>query len=145
MDEILNNLQKIKDFRVLSRTSTEQYRETTRPPIPKIGKELNVNYIVEGSGQKYGNKFILRVQLIAANNERHLWAKSYDREIKQTSDIINIQVEIAKLIAKELEATITPEEKNLIEKIPTDNLEVYDFYLLGEYLRTQRTVDRIWR
>jgi TolB-like protein/Tfp pilus assembly protein PilF len=132
MDEVLNNLQKIKDFRVLSRTSTEQYRGSTRPPIPKIGKALNVNYIVEGSGQKYGNKFVLRVQLIAANNERHLWARSYDREIQQTSDIINIQSEIAQLIAAELEATITPEEKQTIEKIPTANLNAYDFYQRGK-------------
>jgi TolB-like protein/Tfp pilus assembly protein PilF len=143
MDEILNNLQKIRDFRVLSRTSTEQYRGSARPPIPKIGKALNVNYIVEGSGQKYGNRFILRVQLIAATKERHLWAKSYDREIRQTSDIINIQSEIARSIAKELETTITPEEKKLIENIPTDNLEAYDYYLLGEYLSNQRTPENL--
>ena len=66
MDEILNNLQKIKDFRVLSRTSAEQYRGTDKPTIPEIAKKLDVNYIVEGSGQKYGNKFRLRVQLIRA-------------------------------------------------------------------------------
>ena len=60
MDEILNNLQKIKDFRVLSRTSTEQYRGSNKLTIPKIAKELDVNYIVEGSGQKYGNTFRLQ-------------------------------------------------------------------------------------
>jgi TolB-like protein/Tfp pilus assembly protein PilF len=132
MEEVLNNLQKIRDFRVLSRTSTEQYRGSVRPPIPKIGKALDVNYIVEGSGQKYGNKFVLRVQLIAANNERHLWAKSYNREILQTSDIINIQSEIAQLIAAELQTTITPEEKQTIEKIPTTNLTAYDLYQKGK-------------
>jgi TolB-like protein/Tfp pilus assembly protein PilF len=143
IDEILNNLQKIRDFRVLSRTSTEQYRGSARLSIPKIGKELNVNYIVEGSGQTYGNRFVLRVQLISTSNERHLWAKSYDREIQQTSDIINIQSEIARSIAKELEATITPEERRLIENFPTDNLEAYDYYLLAEYLRNQRTPDNL--
>ena len=95
MDEILNNLQKIKDFRVLSRTSTEQYRGTTRPTIPEIAKKLDVNYIVEGSGQKYGNTFRLRVQLIAANNEKHLWAESFEQEIKETKDIFKIQSQIA--------------------------------------------------
>ncbi len=69
MDEILNNLQDIKDFRVVSRSSVEQYRGTARPAIPKIAKKLDVNYIVEGSGQKYGNSFRLRVQLIEAKTK----------------------------------------------------------------------------
>jgi TolB-like protein len=133
MDEILNNLQKIKEFRVLSRTSTTQFKGTDRPTIPEIAKKLNVNYLVEGSGQKYGNKFVLRVQLIAANNERHLWGKSYDREIQQTTDIINVHREIAQLIASELKASLTPEEKQLIRKNPTDNLEAYNLYLKGTY------------
>jgi TolB-like protein len=110
MEEILNNLQKISDFsRVLSRTSTEQFRGDTKTTLPEIAKKLNVNYLVEGSGQKYGNKFVLRVQLIVAGNEKHLWGKSYDREIKETSDIISIQSEIAQSIASELTTIITPE------------------------------------
>jgi TolB-like protein len=131
MDEILNNLQKIKDFRVLSRTSTEQYRGTNKPPIPKIAQELDVNYIVEGSGQKYGNTFRLRVQLIEANHDRHLWAESYDQEIKEVKDIFGIQSQIAQEIAKVLKVIITPEEKQLIEKVPTANLTAYDYYLRG--------------
>jgi TolB-like protein len=132
MEEILNNLQKISDFsRVLSRNSVEQFRDNTTKSTPEIAKILNVNYIVEGSGQKYGNKFVLRVQLIAADNENHLWAKSYDQEIKETSDIINIQSQIAQSIAVELKAIITPEEKQRIEKIPTKNLTAYDFYQRG--------------
>jgi TolB-like protein len=131
MEEILTNLQKIKDFRVLSRTSTDQYKGPDRPSIPEIAKKHNVNYIVEGSGQKYGNKFVLRVQLITGKNERHLWAKSYDREIKKTTDIISMQSEIAQLIASELKATITPEEKQQIEKTPTASLTAYDFYQRG--------------
>jgi TolB-like protein/Tfp pilus assembly protein PilF len=132
MEEVLNNLQKIKDFRVLSRTSTDQYKNSDRPTLPEIAKKLGVNYIVEGSGQKYGNKFVLRVQLIAAKNERHLWGRSYDREIKQTADIINIQSEVAQLIAMELKANITPSEKFLIEKTPTKDLTAFDFYQRGK-------------
>ena len=132
MDEILNNLQKIKDFRVFSRTSTEQYRGSNKPTIPRIAKELDVNYIVEGSGQKYGNKFVLRVQLIAANDEKHLWGESFQQEIRETSDIINLQSQIAQAIALELKATITPEEKQLIEKPSTTNLTAYDFYQRGK-------------
>ena len=143
MEEILNNLQTIKDFRVLSRTSTDQYRGTIRPPIPKIAKELGVNYIIEGSGQKYGNKFVLRVQLIAARNERHIWGKSYNLEIKQTSDIIDIQSEIATTVAKELQTTITPEAKQFIEKTPTSNLTAYDFYHQGEEEMKKYTTNNI--
>ena len=131
MEEVLNNLQKIRDFRVLSRTSTDQYKDKDKPTVPEIAKKLDVNYIVEGSGQKYGNKFVLRVQLLVAKNERHIWGKSYDREILQTSDIINMQSEIAQAIATELNAVITPEEKQLIEKKPTTNLTAYDFFQQG--------------
>jgi tetratricopeptide (TPR) repeat protein len=92
---------------------------------------LNVNYIVEGSGQKYGKKFVLRVQLIVANNEKHLWGKSYEQEIHETNDIINIQSQIAQSIASELKAKITTDEKQLINKIPTTNLTAYDFYQQG--------------
>jgi TolB-like protein len=132
MEEVLTNLQKIRDFRVLSRTSTDQYKDQDRPTIPEIAKELGVSYIVEGSGQKYGNNFVLRVQLITGKKERHLWAKSYNREIRQTTDIISAQSEIAQLIASELKATITPEEKQLIEKIPTISLTAHDFYQRGK-------------
>jgi TolB-like protein/Tfp pilus assembly protein PilF len=131
MEEVLYNLQKIKDFRVLSRTSTEQYRGTTRPTIPEIAKKLDVNYIVEGSGQRYGNTFRLRVQLIAASHESHLWAESFEQEISETKDIFRIQTKISQSIAEALKATITPEEKQLIEKTPTANLTAYDFYNRG--------------
>ncbi len=142
MEEILNNLQKINDFsRVLSRNSVERYRNNTDKSTPEIAKALGVNYIVEGSGQKYGNKFVLRVQLIVANNERHLWSKSYNREIRETSDIISIQSEIAQSIAAELKTIITPEEKQLINKIPTTNLTAYDFYQQGREEYTKYWID----
>jgi len=128
MEEILNNLQKIKDLRVISRTSVEQYRNQTKP-IPEIAKELGVNYIVEGSGQKYGNSFRLRTQLIMAEHESHLWGESFQQKITNVEDIFNIQIRIAESIAEELKAVISPEEKRLIEKIPNTDLEVYDKYL----------------
>jgi TolB-like protein len=128
MDEVLNNLQRIKDFRVLSRTSVEQYRDASKKTIPKIAKELNVNYIVEGSVQKYGNVFRLRVQLIAANNEKHLWGESYEKEVKESKDIFNIQSLVAQSIAEELRATITPEESKIITKSNTANLRAYDLF-----------------
>ena len=139
MEEVLNNLMKIKDLRVLSRTSTAQYQGSDRPTIPEIAKKLNVNYIVEGSGQKYGNTFILSVQLIAANKEKHLWGESYEEEIKEVRDYVRIRNRIARAIASELKAIITPEEKQLIEKVPTNNLEAYNLYLKGTYFYQKMT------
>lgn len=130
MEKILNNLQLVKDLRVISRTSVEQYRNTTKS-IPEIAKEQDVNYVVEGSGQKYGNTYSISVQLIKAAKENHLWGKSYEKEIKEIHDITNVQSEIAQTIAQELKAFITPEEKLLIQKIPTTNLTANDFYLRG--------------
>jgi TolB-like protein/Tfp pilus assembly protein PilF len=145
MEEVLNNLMKIKDFRVLSRTSTDQYKGPDRPTMPEIAKKLGVNYIVEGSGQKFGNIFILRIQLIAAKNkEKHLWAERYEQEIKEVKDFIGIQSQIAHAIASELQAVITPEEKLLIKKTSTTNLTAYDFYQRGreEYVKYSTTGDR---
>jgi len=130
MEEALNNLQKIKGLIVRPRTSVEQYRGTTKT-VSQIAKELGVNYIIEGAGQKYGNKFVIRVQLINAEKETHLMGKSFEKEILETSDQIALQSDIAMSIASELKVTITPEEKQLIEKIPTTNLTAYDFYLRG--------------
>ncbi|MCJ7526221.1 MAG: serine/threonine-protein kinase, partial [Candidatus Aminicenantes bacterium] len=91
MEEILNNLQKIKALRVISRTSVEQYRERKKP-VHEIAAELGVNYIVEGSAQKYGNAFRLRAQLIMAEHETHLWGESFQQKITDVEDIFNIQI-----------------------------------------------------
>jgi eukaryotic-like serine/threonine-protein kinase len=84
---------------------------------------------VEGSGQKYGNSFRLRTQLIKAEHESHLWGESFQNEINDVKDIFNIQIRVAKSIAEELKAVISPEEKRLIEKIPAADLAVYNEYL----------------
>ena len=127
MESILNNLQKIKDLRVISRTSVEKYRNNPKI-ISEIGRELNVNYIIEGSGQKIGDKILLNVQLIEAPSDKHLWTGQYNREAK---DIFKLQMEVAQNIADEIQAIITPEEEERINKIPTDNLVAYDYFLKG--------------
>ncbi|WP_224995935.1 helix-turn-helix domain-containing protein [Cesiribacter sp. SM1] len=127
MESTLNNLQKIKDMRVLSRTSAEKYRNTTKS-IPEMAEELNVSYFVEGSGQKVGDRILLNIQLIDASTDTQLWAKQYERQV---SDIFELQQEIAKSIAEEIQAVFTPEEEKLIDKIPTNNLVAYDYYLKG--------------
>ena len=128
LESTLNNLQKINDLRVISRTSSEKYRNTNKS-IPEIAKELNVNYFVEGSGQKIGNQILLNIQLIDAVTDKQLWAKQYTREV---TSIFELQQEIAISIASEIQAVITPEEQNRIEKVPTDNLEAYDYFLKGQ-------------
>jgi len=131
MEEVLLNLQAIKDFKVPGRTSVEQYRDQSKS-VPEIAEELNVNYIVEGSGQRYGNTVRLRIQLLESMNGTHLWGDSFELVIQSPEDIFRIQIRIAESIAEELEAIITPEEKQLIEKIPTTSLTALDFYLQGE-------------
>ena len=135
MEAILDNLCKIEDLRVVGRTSVEQYRNAPKP-ITEIAKEMNVSYILEGSGQKDGNKVRITLQLIDGINDKHLWSSPYIREI-EIGQIFDLQSEIAQLVAAEIEAVITPEEKQLIEKIPTTNLTAYDFY--------QRGRDEHWR
>jgi TolB-like protein len=132
MEMITTNLQMVKELRVISRTSVEQYRNNKTKSISEIAKELDVNYIMEGSGQKYENSFSITTQLIKAKGkETHLWAKTYKQEIKEVNDYIRIESQIAQAVATELKATITPEEKQLIEKTPTANLTAYDFYQIG--------------
>ena len=127
MESVLNNLQKIEDLRVISRTSVEKYRNNPKT-ISEISKELNANYFVEGSGQKIGDQILLNIQLIEAPTDRHLWAEQYNRDAK---DIFNLQKEVAKNIADKIEAIITPEEEQQINKTPTDDLVAYDYLLKG--------------
>ncbi|MBX2967842.1 MAG: helix-turn-helix domain-containing protein [Cyclobacteriaceae bacterium] len=127
MEATLNNLQKIKDLSVLSRTSAEKYRHSNKT-IPELAKELNATYFIEGSGQKMDDRIVLTIQLIDGATDRHLWSKQYRREV---SDIFALQQEISKDIAAEIQAVITPAEKNRIEKIPTQNLQAYDAFLKG--------------
>lgn len=127
MESTLNNLQKIKDLRVISRTSVEKYRNNAKT-IPEMARELNVTYFVEGSGQKMGDRIVLTIQLIDGATDRHLWSRQYRRE---TKDIFALQQEISNDIAGEIQAVITPDEKNRIQKIPTQNLQAYDAFLKG--------------
>jgi len=133
MEATLNNLQKIKDLRVLSRTSAEKYRNSEKT-IPEMAKELNVAYFIEGSGQKMGDRIVLTIQLIDGVTDRHLWSRQYRRE---ASDIFALQQEISKDISAEIQAVITPEERTRIEKVLTQNPEAYDVFLKGVDLVTK--------
>ena len=131
MESALNNLQKIRDLRVISRTSVEKYRHTNKN-IQEIAEALNVNYLVEGSGQRVGDQVLLNIQLIDASSDRPIWVEQYSREV---GDVFALQNEVAKKIAAAIEAIVTPAELEQIEKKPTENLMAYDYYLqaLGPY------------
>lgn len=125
MESTLNNLQKIEDLLVISRSSVERYR-TTDKSIPQMAEELNVNYFVTGSGQKIGDQVLLNIQLIEASSDRQIWAEQYNRKVV---NIFELQNEVARNIAASIQAIVTPAELELIEKPPTDNLLAYDYYL----------------
>jgi TolB-like protein/AraC-like DNA-binding protein len=125
MESALNNLQKIEDLRVISRTSVEKYRKTEKG-IPEIAEELNVNYLVEGSGQRIGDQVLLNIQLIEASSDTPIWVKQYNQKVV---DVFTLQNDVAKKIADAIKAVVTPAELEQIEKRPTKNLVAYDYYL----------------
>ncbi|HPG08351.1 MAG TPA: helix-turn-helix domain-containing protein [Saprospiraceae bacterium] len=125
MESTLNNLQKIKDLRVISRSSVEIYRNSDKT-IREIAEELQVSYFIEGSGQKVGDQVLLNIQLIDAKGDRQIWAEQYNRKLV---DIFALQNEVATKTAHAIEAIVTPAELEQIKKKPTDNLVAYDFYL----------------
>ena len=141
MESALNNLQKIEDLRVISRTSVEKYRKTDKG-IPEIAEELHVNYLVEGSGQRVGNQVLLNVQLINASMDTPIWVEQYSREVE---DIFELQNDVAKKIADAIAAVVTPAELKQIEKKPTENLLAYDYYLQAldpYYSRTEEGLEK---
>jgi serine/threonine protein kinase/Tfp pilus assembly protein PilF len=124
-DEILTDLAKIADLKVISRTSVMQYKSGVARNLRKIGEELGVAHVVEGSVQRAGNKVRVNAQLIDARNDAHLWAQTYDRDV---ADVFAIQSEIAKAIADQLRARLSPAEKDAIEQRPTSDLIAFDQY-----------------
>ena len=126
-DEILTRLAKIADLKVISRTSTQQYKSAP-DNLPEIAKQLGVAHILEGSVQKSGDSVRVNVQLIKAANDSHLWADTFDRKL---TDIFSVESEVAKAIAEQLRAKLTGQEEQVIAAKPTDNPEAYDAYLRG--------------
>ncbi|PYL75133.1 MAG: hypothetical protein DMF26_08975 [Verrucomicrobia bacterium] len=135
-DEILNGLAKIADLKVISRTSVMQYESGVKRNLRQIANELGVAHVVEGSVQRAGNRVRVTAQLIDAKTDTHLWVESYDRPL---DDVFAIQTDIAKAIAVQLKAKLSPAEKTAIEQPPTMNLIAYDRYLRAEKLWAQQT------
>jgi serine/threonine protein kinase/Tfp pilus assembly protein PilF len=126
-DEILTRLSKIADLKVISRTSTQRYKNTSQN-LSEIANQLGVANLLEGSVQKTNDQVRVNVQLIRAANDSHLWAETFDRKL---TDIFSVESEVAKAIADQLRAKLTGREEQVIAARPTDNPEAYDAYLRG--------------
>src|SRR5438034_2187437 len=124
-DEILTDLAKIADLKVISRTSVLQYKSGVARNLREIAQQLGVANVVEGSVQRLGNRVRVNAQLVDARNDAHLWAQTYDRDL---ADVFAIQSEIAKAIADQLQAKLSPNEKKAIEQPPTTDLAAFDLY-----------------
>src|SRR5262252_5598997 len=128
-NEILTKLATVRDLKVISRTSTEKYQ--SKPAnLKTVAQELGVSTILEGTVQRAGDKVRVNVQLIDARADRHLWAKSYDRDFK---DVLAVESEVAAQIADALKANLSPSESNVLAAARTENAEAYDLFLRGQY------------
>jgi TolB-like protein/class 3 adenylate cyclase/Flp pilus assembly protein TadD len=141
-DEILTDLAKIADLKVISRTSVIAYRDITARNLRKIGQELGVAHLLEGSVQRAGNRVRVNAQLIDARNDAHLWAQTYDRDL---ANVFTIQSEIAKAIADQLQAKLSPSERQGIERAPTSNLAAFDLYARAKDLLRIANVEKAER
>ncbi len=134
-DEILTNLARVADLKVISRTSVMQYKSGVARNLREIAQQLGVAHVLEGSVQRAASKIRINAQLIDARNDAHLWAQTYDRDL---ADVFAIQSEIAKTIAEQLQAKLSPKEEAVVEAKPTKDLVAYDFYLRAMEIERNR-------
>ena len=139
-DEILTDLAKVADLKVISRTSVMRYKSNTDRDLRQIAQQLGVAHVLEGSVQRSANRVRVSAQLIDARNDTHMWAEKYDRDL---ADVFAIQSEIAQKIADQLQARLSPNEKNAISERPTSDLVAYDLYLRAKELIHGLTVIRL--
>lgn len=140
-EALITNLAKIRALRVISRTSAMRYKGTDKP-LPEIAEELNVDGVVEGSVLRVGDRVRITAQLIHAATDTHLWAESYERDLR---DVLLLQSEVARAIAKEVQVALTPEEKARLASARPVNPEAYEAYLKGrlyEYRVSAEDFDR---
>ena len=126
-EDIITQLSKIAELKVISRTSVWRYKASTKS-VPEIGRELDVGAVLEGSVRRAGDRIRITSQLIDARTDRHIWAETYDRT---ASDLFGIQTDVAERIARELRVRLSPAEKKRIGRPATVNLEAYGLYVQG--------------
>jgi len=140
-DALTTELAQIRALRVVSRTSVMRY-EGTKKPLPEIARELNVDAVVEGAVVRSGERVRLTAQLIDARTDRHLWAESYERDLR---DILALQSEVARTIANKIRVQLTPQEQTHLAQARLVNTEAYTAYLKGRYFWSQRTEEKLWK
>jgi TolB-like protein len=138
-DDILTNLSKIGDLKVISRTSVMSYRGSGTHNARDIGKALGVATLLEGSVRRIGNRVRVNVQLINANNDEHIWAEDYDRDL---TDVFAIQTDLAQRIASALQAKLSPNEKALLDRRPTQNPDAYLLFVQAHDYASKREMFR---
>lgn len=137
-DEILNDLAKVADLKVISRTSVMQYKGQTGRNLREIAKALGVANILEGSVQRSGNRVRVSAQLIDARNDLHIWAEHFDRDV---ADVFAIESELAEKIVSKLETKLSSQEKADIEQLPTHDLIAYDLYAHAKTIQDTSVFD----
>jgi tetratricopeptide (TPR) repeat protein len=130
-DQILTNLAKVSDLKVISHTSARQYKSGIQRNLREIGRQLDVAYVVEGSVQRAGDRLRINAQLIDARTDAHIWAETYDRT---AADLFAIQSELAESIVAQLKAKLSPKQKAEIEERPTQDLVAFDLYLQAKQI-----------
>ena len=140
--EILANLAKVADLKVISHTSVMLYKSGSPRNLREIGQQLGVAHVLEGSVQRAVNRVRVTAQLVDARTDAHLWAQTYDRDL---ADVFAIQSEIAQKIADQLQAKLSPKEKSAITKRPTSDLVAYDLYLQAKELLYGQNINPIRR
>ncbi|HEU5248114.1 MAG TPA: FlgO family outer membrane protein, partial [Candidatus Udaeobacter sp.] len=130
-DEILTDLARIADLKVISRRSVMAYRSGIVRNLREIGQQLGVAHVLEGSVQRSGNRVRVNAQLVDTRTDGHLWGQTYDRDL---ADVFAIQSEIAKTIADQLQAKLSPSEKGAIERPPTRDITAFDLYTRAKNL-----------
>jgi eukaryotic-like serine/threonine-protein kinase len=138
-DQILTDLARVADLKVISRTSTIQYTSEVARNLRDVGRQLGVAHVVEGSVQRVGNRVRVSAQLIDARTDRHLWAQSYDREL---ADVFVIQTDLAEKIASALEAKLSPKEKARLDRRPTKDSDAYLLYVQAHDIANRLEVGR---
>ena len=136
-EALITNLSKIGALKVISLTSAMRYKDTDKP-LPQIARELGVDAVLEGSVLRTGNQVRITVQLIEAATERYLWAESYERDL---TDILALQSEVARAIAREIKVAVTPVEETRLARARPVNPEAYEAYLKGHYHTNKMTLE----
>ena len=138
VEDLINKLSTIEELKIISRTSSEMFRNKGGKTVPEIAKLLNVTYILEGTVQRQDDKVRINIQLIDALEDNHILSSQYDRNL---NEIFNVQSEIAYKIASELSLVLTEKQKHALKQHPTQNLKAFEYYQMGRFHASKRWIE----